>query len=302
MSDSASHPTTEQGLEDEPEFQNLSKITIAIFGLGLMGGSLALALKGRVQMLLAVDPDPDTRALAQRQKVVDHISSHPTSILDRADLIVLAAPVGAILQLIDDLPSWMSEPAVVLDLGSTKAHICKAYEALPPRFDPIGGHPMAGKETSGLAHASADLYRHAPFALTPLERTSPRARALSEALVRALDANPLWLDASTHDRWVAATSHMPYVLSSALALATPQEAAGLVGPGFRSTTRLAESSPSMMSDILTTNRGAILQALARLRTQLDRLEDVIQTGDQASILSLLEDAASYHNTLTRDRI
>jgi prephenate dehydrogenase len=120
-------------------------------------------------------------------------------------------------------------------------------------------------------------------------------------VVRALGANPLWLDAATHDRWVAATSHLPYVVSCALSLATPQEVVKLVGPGFHSAARLAGSSPGMMSDILTTNRDAILQALARLRGQLGRLEAEIQSGDRASLLPLLERAASYHSTLTRGR-
>ncbi len=268
---------------DNPD--TLSNTRITIVGLGLMGGSLALALRGRCRSLWAVDPDPETQRLALEQKIVERISGDPAPILPETELIILAAPVRVILHLISQLPEIHPGNPVVLDLGSTKTQICQAYQCLPERFDPIGGHPMCGKETSGLAQAEADLFRGAPFALTPLERTSPRARSLSAQVVEAVGARAIWLDPATHDRWTAAASHMPYLLSIALSLATPPEAAPLIGPGFKSVSRLAGSSTVMMGDILNTNRENVLSALSLFRAQLEQLELNLRQGDEAGLMA-----------------
>jgi prephenate dehydrogenase len=256
---------------------------VAILGLGLIGGSLALALRGHCRELLASDPDPATIALAVGQGVVDHISPDPAEILPQADLIVLAAPVGAILGLIKQLPDLHPGSPVVLDVGSTKVKICQALEALPQRFDPIGGHPMCGKETFSLEHAEAGLFRGATFALAPLKRTSETARSLAEELARFLGCHTVWLEPAIHDAWAAATSHLPYLLAHALSLATPLEASSLVGPGFRSTSRLASSYSPMMLDVLATNRDPLLEAIWRFRSQLDLLEKCLGEQDLAAL-------------------
>jgi prephenate dehydrogenase len=279
---------------------------IAILGLGLMGGSLALALRGHVAGLSAVDPDPATRTLAIENGIVDRIAADPGEILDQADVIVLAAPVEAILEHIRFLGGWggHSRPdgIIVLDLGSTKQAIVEAMQSLPEGFDPLGGHPMCGKETSGLAHAEADLYRGATFAFTPLERTSPLARAFAEALAAAVGAVSLWIDPATHDRWVAATSHLPYLLAIALAGATPPEAVPLVGPGFRSTSRLAAASLPVMLDILRTNRQPVIEALQRFRSQLEVVENSLIEGNFTALSGLLAVAAGRHQALVQYKI
>ncbi len=254
---------------------------LGFFGLGLMGGSLALALRPHCAALHACDSDPEARALARRRGVVDSLHARPQDMLPHVDLLILAAPVRANLHLLAELPALTPRPLMLLDISSTKRAIVQAMQALPPRFDPLGGHPMCGKETNGLAHAEAALFRGAPFAFTPLERTSPRLRALAQTLAERLGARPLWLDAETHDRWTAATSHLPYLLAAALTLATPKEAAPLVGPGFRSSTRLSGSSPSMMLDILSTNRAPVLEALARFRAALEALENALRDDEDA---------------------
>ena len=205
---------------------------------------------------------------------------------------MLAAPVRAIIELIGQLPRHHSGNPIVIDLGSTKTEIARALDALPSRFDPLGGHPMCGKETGGLAHAEAALFQGAPFAWTPLPRTSVRARSLAEQITRAVGAHPLWLDPETHDTWVAATSHLPYLLATALALATPQEAAPLIGPGFRSTTRLAGSDSGIMLDILATNRKPVLKALTHFHQTLDRLEAKLRDEEFTNIETDLAEAKS----------
>lgn len=268
---------------DEPD--SLSNTRIAIVGLGLIGGSLALALRGHCRSLWAVDPDPETQRLALENQIVDRIFDDPVVVLPKADLVILATPVRIILRLISQLPDLHPGKPVVLDLGSTKARICQAYQSLPERFDPIGGHPMCGKESSGLKQAEAGLFLGSAFALTPLERTSLRARSLGAQVVEAVGARAVWLDPATHDRWTAATSHMPYLLSIALSLATQPEAAPLIGPGFQSVSRLAGSSTVMMGDILDTNRENVLSALSLFRAHLEQLELSLRQGNEPGLMT-----------------
>jgi len=262
-----------------------------------MGGSLAMALRGHCAMLSGADRDPETIALARQRKIVDQCSTDPSVILPEANVIILAAPVGAILELIHDLPDLHPGKAIVLDVGSTKAEIVQAMETLPARFDPLGGHPMCGKEKLSLINADPELFREAPFAFTPLARTSPQARALAEELARVIGARPLWLDPVTHDSWIAATSHLPYLLSIALALATPPEFAPLVGPGFRSAIRLAATPSSMMLDVLATNRANLQEALAHFLHQLDRLEHKLADGDYSGLQARLDRGAEIQREL-----
>jgi prephenate dehydrogenase len=285
---------------------------VAIIGLGLMGGSLALALRGRVAELLAADPDPATRMLARERRIVDQIVADPVEIISLADVIILAAPVCVILShihLLGDMArnsQRLKDPQppvspIVLDLGSTKQEIVEAMKTLPENFDPVGGHPMCGKEISGLAHADADIFRGATFAFTLLERTGPRAHIFAEALADAVGAVPLWIDPVTHDHWVAATSHLPYLLANALAGVTPAEAAPLIGPGFRSTSRLAPASLSVMLDILRTNRQPVLEALQRFQTQVEGIEKSLAEGDFTELSHLLADGTRRYQSLVQPR-
>jgi prephenate dehydrogenase len=276
--------------DEEPDF--FSRARVAILGLGLMGGSLALALRGQVGELIGIDPDPSTLALAAEWKLADRLAASPEGLLPDAELIVLAAPVSAILELIDALPALHPGSPVVLDLGSTKREIVQRMAALPARFDPLGAHPMCGKEHSSLLQAEAGLYHGAPFALVPLPRTSPRARNLVWQLAGAVGACPLWLDELDHDRWVAATSHLPYLLANTLAACTPPEAAPMAGPGFRSTTRLAAQPPALMLDILATNRQNVLCALRRLHARLDLIEHLLESEDYPALERLLAEGAA----------
>ncbi len=226
---------------EEPDF---STLRVAILGLGLMGGSLAVGLRGRVREVRAADPDAKARALALQMGIVDVLASDAAEILSGVDLIVLAAPVRANLALVQALPRLVpAAPAalpaqdligykpIVLDLGSTKTAICQAYAGLPGHFDPVGGHPMGGKERGGLENADAAVFHGVTFALTAMPRTSPRARTVAEGLARLLGSQPVWMEAEAHDRWAAATSHLPYLLANALALATPAEVQGACRAG-----------------------------------------------------------------------
>jgi prephenate dehydrogenase len=284
-------------MDGEPGFGGLASKRVVIWGLGLMGGSLALALRGRCRRLAGIDSDPSAVSQAMERGVVDEAGVEPAEILESGDLIVLAVPVRTVLSILVRLPDVCPGPAMVLDLGSTKRAITSAMQHLPERFAPVGGHPMCGKEKSSLRYAEASLYQNAPFALVQLERTPPFARELAEELAAAVGALPFWLDPAAHDRWTAATSHAPFLIASALAGSTPVDASALVGPGFRSAARLAGSSPEMMVDILATNAEPILAALMRFRQRLDRYEALLEQGAYETLAGEFREAAGRLDAL-----
>ncbi len=274
---------------------SLTDCEVAIVGLGLMGGSLALALRGQCRTIIGVDKDPAVAQEALARGIVDQVTVF--EVAHNTDVLILASPVRAIVSQINQLSSSAFYPpraTVVVDLGSTKAQVMGAMAELPPRFEPVGGHPMSGKSTSGLAHASADLFRNKPFVLTPPGHTSVRALAIAYELVERVGGRLLVMSAEHHDQLAALISHLPY--TAAVALVRTVLAAGddqaweMASSGFRDSTRLAASDLDMMVDILTTNRGPVLKALGSYREQLDALDQAIQSGDADRIRQTLSAA------------
>jgi len=278
---------------DKPDFK-LKDSRIAIVGLGLMGGSLALALKGHCRRLSALDNDQSTLELALRQEIVHNAGDHPENILGDADMVILACPVPAILNWVNRLANYIQHSCIVLDIGSTKRTIVAALDTLPPNFDPIGGHPICGRERLSLHYAERFLYREAPFVLTPLTRTSDLARSAAQEILTALGAKAVWLNADDHDRILAATSHLPYLLSSVLAKTTTIEAEPLIGPGFRSTTRLAGTPSSMMLGVLHSNSDNVLTAMADFRQIFDAIEKALTEGDQDELKAILDHSRNQY--------
>ena len=283
-------------MNEEDDFV-LSKAKILIIGLGLMGGSMALALRGKCAALYGADSDLSTRDLALRQNIVDLADADPSKLLSQADLVILAAPVPAILSLLDVLPEFTSSRCIVLDIGSSKAEIVSKMGKLPERFDPIGGHPICGKERLSLENADRTLYYAAPFLLTPLQRTTARARMAAEQIISAIGAKINFLTPDEHDRILACTSHMPFLLSSALALSTPQDVSPFVGPGFRSASRLAGTPASMMLGVIQSNRVNILAALERLQDELAFFTSAIADNDIDALSVSLNSAQESYSKL-----
>jgi prephenate dehydrogenase len=278
---------------------NFAESKIAIVGLGLMGGSLALGLRGKCAALYGIDPHHATLELALSQNIVDYAGPDPARLLPEADLIILSAPVPAILTLLEQLSSFTPNQCIVMDLGSTKKLIVESMSRLPERFDPIGGHPICGKEKLSLANAERTLYYAAPFLLTPLERTSPRALSAAHQLIEAIGAKATILGALEHDRILASTSHLPFLLSSALALVTPQEIASFVGSGFKSVSRLADTPSSMMLGVLQSNCENVLNALHGLQNQLDEVESALASKDFSKLESILDKAKGKYQVFTQ---
>ena len=273
----------------------LSQVRISIIGLGLMGGSLALALRGKCAKIIGVDLDEGTRDLAVKRGAVDIARRNLDEVLPRTDLLVLATPVRAILHLLNQLhrvPTVSTPPLGILDLGSTKTEITRSMEKLPVHFDPLGGHPMCGKEMAGLEHAEASLFSGTTFALTPLERTSDGIMRLVRELVTEIGARELILDPIRHDKYTAMTSHMPYLAACSLISAVNNISDGddtvweLAASGLRDMTRLAASDATVMMDILSTNREAVRAALDQTRAALDHMETLL-LDDREELKSVL---------------
>jgi prephenate dehydrogenase len=265
---------------------------VCVIGLGLIGGSLALALRGKCASLVGFDVDPRVVEAAVTRGVIERGITSLTDMPYEIDLMILAAPVGAILDLIPKLPGLIPTPFHLLDLGSTKSTIVAEMSRLPEHVSPLGGHPMCGKETSGLAAADGDLFRDSVFVLTPLDRTLPATMALALQLVAAIGARPLILDPARHDRLAAAISHVPYLTAAALVDAAMRVDDDLVwtmaASGFRDSTRLAASDVAMMLDILLTNRASVLEALSRVQLSLQAFATLIEQEDEARLRSTLE--------------
>jgi prephenate dehydrogenase len=268
---------------------------VAIVGLGLMGGSLALALTqgGLCQEVVGVARRPSTARDAVARGVVHRATTELAEGVATADIVVLATPVRTILCQIHELAAILVRPCLLLDLGSTKGDIVAAMGDLPPQVQPVGAHPMCGKETAGLEAAEPTLYEGAPWVLVPLPRTSASALALAHELALAVGGCPLVMDADRHDRLVAAISHLPYSLAVVLTLTASEMDAKdeltwqLAASGFRDTSRLAASDVTMMLDILLTNRNAMRHMLQRVSAHVNRLAELLAAGDEAALRALL---------------
>ncbi len=276
---------------------------VTIVGLGLMGGSLAMGLKQKNICREVVALVRRDEAVKSAAGVTDFATTDPAEALPQADLVIFSTPVRAIVQQLGQWANLYKPGAIITDMGSTKQEIIQAMAGLPPEVQPVGSHPMCGKEQAGLEAAEAGLFEGAPWIITPLERTSPAAISLITELAQTIGARPRRLTADRHDRLVATISHLPYTLAAALVL-TAQNAAHddpavweVAASGFRDTSRLAASDVTMMLDILLTNRAAVGQMIAQTQAQLAQLAETLIAGDEAALRKMLEQAAAQRQGL-----
>ena len=271
----------------------LQDAQVTVVGLGLMGGSLAAALRGQCRAVTGVARRAATVDAALARGLVDRATTDLADGVSGADVVVLATPVRTILSQIAQIGLLLPDGCLLIDLGSTKAEIVDAMARLPGHVQPLGGHPMCGKERSGLESADPALYRDCTFVLCPLPRTSEAALALANQLVAAIGAHPLLLEPQRHDSLMATASHLPYLLACAL-VATAGAAASadpavcrLLASGFRDTSRLAGSDVTMMLDILLTNRLEVLKAVDSFRSLIDAMRRLLETADGEAVRAAL---------------
>ena len=265
--------------------------TIAIFGVGLIGGSFALAVRraGFSGSILGVS-SPGTIREALDLGVIDE-GVQPDEACRRADLVYLAQPILRIIELLPVIQQYVRPGALVTDAGSTKVRIVEAARVLPAGAF-LGGHPMAGKELRGVTAAEAGLFEGRPYVLTPSnsgDLTYGPGAAFVE-LITTIGARPVILEPATHDRLVAYVSHLPQLMSTALAstLASVEKADNIAGPSVRDITRLALSPFDVWRDILVTNAGNVAEVLDEM---IAKLKYIKETLVQEELRAIFDEAA-----------
>ena len=257
--------------------------TVSIIGLGLVGSSLGLALKKYVpgMKVKGYSRRGETVRLALRKGVIDAEASSLKEAVGGAHLVVIATPVLATKTILQEIAPHVTLKCIVSDVGSTKVRVMEwAKEYLPGNASFVGGHPMAGKEQSGIEAADPDLFRNAVYCLTTATRADKGDVTYLEKLIREIGATPMVIDAEVHDRYVAAVSHLQFLLAEAVMATCTHDPswagmAKLASSGFRDTTRLASGDPLMYRDICATNSSEILNRIDDFVKELQRIRSLV---------------------------
>jgi prephenate dehydrogenase len=260
-------------------------VKIAVVGVGLIGGSIGLAARARLEARVAgFDPDADVGTAALARGAIETVAPSVAAAVADAELVFVAAPVSALPDALDAVLAAAPADCAVSDVGSTKRAI--VGDRVDPRF--IGGHPLAGAETSGVEHSRADLFDGATWYLTPGPATSGGLyERLHKALV-AIGAQPTAIDAAVHDRVMASVSHLPHVFANVL-VAQAARALGdgadvpATGPSFRDATRVAGASATIWPDIYLSNRDALVALIDETQTRLGDVRDALARADRGAI-------------------
>jgi prephenate dehydrogenase len=273
---------------------------IAVIGLGLIGGSIALAARERLQaQTLGWDPDPAALEIALTRGAIASRAGSLADAVAGADAVFVAAPVGSLPELISEVLAAASSDCVVSDVGSTKRAIVAAHS--DERF--VGGHPLAGAETAGIEHARADLFDGATWYLTPTQTTEGILYERLHRIISGLGARPTALDADAHDRLLALVSHLPHVFANVLvAMAASGSASDadrlpVVGPSFRDATRVAGANSGIWTDIYLSNRDALIPVIDEAIAHLTAVRQTLDGGDAAELTRWNEAAGDDHRRL-----
>jgi prephenate dehydrogenase len=276
--------------------------TLALVGVGLMGGSIALAARRRgiAERLVGCDRSPAALDRALRDGILDEVYPQPADAAAAADLVVFCTPVDQIAEQVVAAAPHCRPGALLTDVGSTKAAIVRDVSGrLPAGVEFVGSHPLAGSEKHGPAHASAHLLEGRLVVVTPAADTSDNALTAITAFWSALGARVRAMGADAHDRAVALTSHLPHLVSSALAGVLPPDLAELTATGFRDTTRLAAGDPALWSAIFRANQAAMLDALERFDGRLREFRRALAASDAAALEALLGQGKKVRDDLSR---
>ena len=272
---------------------------LCVIGVGLIGGSLALALKSSnaCERITGCGRSTENLSKAVELGVIDDFNTDPAEAIKGCDVILLSVPMGRMQSLLEQIAPNLQDDAVITDVGSSKGSIIEAarevFGELPAGLVP--GHPIAGNENSGVGAAMVDLFQGRRVILTPHANTSDTALKVVEHMWQACGAEVKHMDAELHDHILAATSHLPHVLAFSLVreLANSphhDDIFRFAAGGLRDFTRIAESDPEMWRDISITNREAILAAIDRYREELDRMHAAVDASDSDTLYTMISEA------------
>ncbi|MDQ3563106.1 MAG: prephenate dehydrogenase/arogenate dehydrogenase family protein [Pseudomonadota bacterium] len=281
---------------------------VAIIGVGLIGGSLARALKRAGERVTGYDTDPMALRRASEIGVIDEPCADLSRAVEGAEIVVIAVPLGAVAEIFQGLAGHLDGHAVITDVGSVKGsvvHAARRYlEHHLPRFVP--GHPIAGTEHGGVESSCAGLFHGQRVILTPLAETDPRALERVRLLWRQTGAVVEDMEVDRHDQVFAAISHLPHVLAYALVRAAARVSgrSALVryaAGGFADITRIASSNPVMWRDIFFANRARLIDMIERFREDLAMLRDAIEAEDGPAVVAFLDEAKNTRDALAAEQ-
>jgi prephenate dehydrogenase len=262
---------------------------LALVGVGFLGGSVGLAARrhGVVRRVVGTDRDPDILRRARSRGILDETFADVATAVAQADLVVVCTPVDRIAEQVLAAAPHCRPGTLLTDVGSTKAAILRALEGrLPPGVAFVGSHPLAGSEKNGPDHADAALFE-GRLVILSAAATEDDAVERAAGFWKGLGARVRVMDAEEHDRALALTSHLPHLVSSALAATVPAELLDLAATGFRDATRLAAGCSDVWAPIFLANHEALLAALKAYQDRLDRFRTALESGDRQRIAQLL---------------
>lgn len=275
--------------------------SVAILGVGLIGGSIGLALRHRAlaSRVVGIGRREESLRVARAMGAVTHTTLNLAEGVADADLVIVCTPVGRIADDVRATAKICRSGALITDVGSTKAEIVAGVgSCLPSGVRFIGSHPLAGSERNGPEAAQADLFVDRVVVVTPDKTTAADSLAALSDFWIELGARVMCMSAVAHDRALAATSHLPHLVAAALAIATPEESLELTASGWADCTRVASGDPELWRQIFFSNRPSLLATLARFEELLATLRTAIERGDDASLLEILAAAKKRRDSLT----
>ncbi len=275
---------------------------VTIVGLGLIGGSLGMAIRRRrlATTVVGLSRHASTLRRARARGAIDVGTTNAKQAVEHADLVILATPVDTIVPQALRVVRWMRAGSVLSDVGSTKAHIVQTLERrLPSHVAFVGAHPLAGSEQRGIAAADANLFDGSACVLTPTRHTNPRSLKRVAGLWRAVTSHVVPMSPQRQDRVRAGPSPLPHLLAYGLSLAVSPGPLPCAPPSFLQTTRVAKSDPDLWDDILLSNRDEVLRAMAQFERQWRTLARALTRRDRDSLRRLLARAKSKRDALEK---
>lgn len=279
---------------------------ITIIGVGLIGGSIGLAIKKKrlAKEVIGVFRREKTRKRALKHKAIDKATMFIAGEASKADLIIVASPVRSIPKIIKEVAKYAKKGAIITDVGSTKSWIVNEVEKILSdlrHISFIGSHPMAGSEHAGVEFARADLLESAPCIVTKTARTNKAALKKIVTFWSALGAKVKVMSPPAHDKSVSLISHLPHIVAFGLAGAVPVKELAYAAEGFKDTTRVASSDPRLWADIFLTNKKEILKAGQAFEKYYKQILKTISKGDYSKIVNVLKKAKAKRDRLIYEK-
>jgi prephenate dehydrogenase len=273
----------------EPDTAIMDTVLVTIIGLGLIGGSIGLALRQGKKpgwKIVGYSRRQETIAKALSLGAIERGETNLKDAVKQADFVIIATPVLTVKEIFSDIAPHLPSACIVTDTASTKVQVMKwAEEILPPTVDFIGGHPMAGRETYGIQAAQAELFRGCTYCLTSTEEASPKSLDTVTDMVKKLGAVPFFINAQEHDNLVAGISHLPMLLSAVLVSLTTKNTSWskmskLAASGYYDLTRLASGNPEVNAHTCLSNKEAIVSWIDKFSKELERYRQLVAGGDK----------------------